>query len=52
MNIHTDGRDYVEWIAHISEGEEVFQVLNEAGDDWDEAATYALRDAWLAEHGA
>jgi hypothetical protein len=26
----------------------VFQVLNEAGDDWDEAATKAEYEAWLA----
>jgi len=26
----------------------VFQVLNEAGDDWDEAATKAAYDAWMA----
>ena len=36
-------------IAHIvaSDGT-VFQVLNEAGDDWDEAATRAAYDAYLA----
>ena len=25
-----------------------FQVINEAGDDWDEAATAAAYDAWRA----
>lgn len=40
-------------IAHITaEDGTVFQVLNEAGDDWDEAATRALYDAYLAEQGA
>ena len=34
-------------IAHIRHGDQVFQVLNEAGDDWDEAATRALYEAWL-----
>jgi len=37
-------------IAHITaEDGTVFQVLNEAGDDWDEAATRAEYEAWLAE---
>lgn len=35
-------------IAHIAEGENVFQVLNEDGTDWDEAATRAVYEAWLA----
>lgn len=26
-------------IAHIKDGEEYFQVLNEDGDDWDEEST-------------
>lgn len=34
-------------IAHIRDGEHVFQVLNEAGDDWDEEATRAQYEAWL-----
>ena len=38
-------------IAHIRDGDQVFQVLNEAGDDWDEAATRALYEAWLATQG-
>jgi len=37
-------------IAHITAQDgTVFQVLNEAGDDWDEAATQAAYDAWMAE---
>ena len=32
--------------AHIRDGENVFQVLNEAGDDWDESATRAIYEAW------
>lgn len=44
------GVEYVPGIAHLSlETGEVFQVLNETGDDWDEAATVAARDAWLRE---
>ena len=39
-------------IAHITaEDGTTFQVLNEAGDDWDEAATQTLYDAYRAEHG-
>jgi hypothetical protein len=38
-------------MAHISQDEQVFQVLNEAGDDWDEAATRAQYEAWLAGSG-
>lgn len=39
-------------IAHIvAEDGTVFQVLNEAGDDWDEAATAAAYAEWRAEHG-
>lgn len=39
-------------IAHITaEDGTVFQVLNEAGDDWDEAATRAAYDAWRAGQG-
>lgn len=34
-------------IAHIRHGEHVFQVLNESGDDWDEAATAQLYQDWL-----
>lgn len=36
-------------IAHITAADgTVFQVLNEAGDDWDEAATSAAYEAWQA----
>lgn len=38
-------------IAHITDGENVFQVLNEDSTDWDEAATRAAYEAWLAEQG-
>jgi hypothetical protein len=37
-------------IAHIQDGSEYFQVLNQAGDDWDEAATVVLYNAWQAEN--
>ena len=33
-------------IAHIQDGEEVFQVLNEDGTDWDESATRLVYEAW------
>ena len=33
-------------IAHIRDGDEVFQVLNEDGTDWDEEATRATYEAW------
>ena len=33
-------------IAHIRDGDHVFQVLNEAGTDWDESATRDLYAAW------
>lgn len=47
------GVEYVPGTAHLSlETGEVFQVLNEPGDDWDEAATVAALDAWLREHPA
>jgi hypothetical protein len=36
-------------IAHIRHGDQVFQVLNEDETDWDEAATRAAYEAWLAE---
>jgi len=36
-------------IAHIRDGEHVFQVLNEDGTDWDEDATRAAYEAWKAE---
>jgi hypothetical protein len=36
-------------IAHIAAGDRVFQVLNADGDDWDEDATRAAYEAWLAE---
>ena len=35
-------------IAHIRDGDNVFQVLNEDGTDWDEAATQATYEAWQA----
>lgn len=35
-------------IAHIRHGDNVFQVLNADGTDWDEAATREVYDAWLA----
>ena len=38
-------------IAHIRDGDNVFQVLNEDGTDWDEAATRAAYEAWLAGQG-
>lgn len=54
MAIQTDSRgvQYDDAISRLGNEEKgwVFQVLNEAGDDWDEAATVAARDAWIAEH--
>lgn len=38
-------------IAHIRHGEHVFQVLNADGTDWDEEATRAVYDAWVASGG-
>lgn len=35
-------------IAHIRDGDNVFQVLNADGTDWDEDATRTEYDAWLA----
>ena len=35
-------------IAHIRDGDNVFQVLNADGTDWDEESTRAAYDAWLA----
>jgi hypothetical protein len=35
-------------IAHIRDGENVFQVLNENGTDWDEEATRAVYEVWKA----
>lgn len=35
-------------IAHIRDGDHVFQVLNPEGTDWDEDATRAEYNAWLA----
>jgi hypothetical protein len=35
-------------IAHLVDGGNVFQVLNEDGTDWDEAATKAVYDEWLS----
>jgi hypothetical protein len=37
-------------IAHIRHGDLIFQVLIESGMDWDEMATRATYDAWLAEN--
>jgi hypothetical protein len=34
-------------IAYIKDGDVYFQILNEAGNDWDEAATREVYDAWL-----
>lgn len=34
-------------IAHIKDGNEIFQVINETGDDWDEEATKELYRQWL-----
>ena len=36
-------------IAHIREGDNVFQVLTEDGTDWDEAATRAIYEDWLVK---
>jgi hypothetical protein len=38
-------------IAHIKDGDDVFQVLNADGTDWDEAATRAAYEAWKAAQG-
>jgi hypothetical protein len=35
-------------IAHIKDGDTVFQVLNADATDWDEAATRADYEAWKA----
>lgn len=35
-------------IAHIRDGDNVFQVLNADGTDWDEDATRAVYDEWLS----
>ena len=37
-------------IAHIRDDNVVFQVLTEDGTDWDEAATRAQYETWLAEN--
>lgn len=42
--------DFVESIAHIRDGENVFQVLNADGTDWDEAATKAQYELWLGNN--
>lgn len=45
--------NYREDIAHIRAADgTVWQVLNEAGDDWDEIATRALYEAAQAEQAA
>lgn len=36
-------------IAHIKDGDNVFQVLNEDGTDWNEAATQAEYQTWLTQ---
>ena len=41
--------NFREDIAHIRDGENVFQVLNEDGDDWDEAATRTAYERYLTE---
>lgn len=38
-------------IAHIRDGENVYQVLNAEGTDWDEEATRAVYEAWKAHQG-
>jgi hypothetical protein len=38
-------------ISHITHGELVFQVLNEEGNDWDEAATRASYEEFLNAQG-
>lgn len=38
-------------LAHIIDGENVFQILNDDGSDWDEDATRALYEAWKAQNG-
>lgn len=35
-------------IAHIRDGDAIFQVLNEDGTDWDEAATRAQYEEWIS----
>ena len=56
MAIKTDSRgvQYDDTIARMENEANgwVFQVLNEFGDDWDEAATVAALDAWLREQPA
>lgn len=39
---------YVTHIAHIRDGDKVFQVLNQEGTDWDEEATKAAYAEYLA----
>lgn len=40
-------------IAHIAVPDgPVFQVLNDAGDDWDELATRTQYEAWQQAQGA
>jgi hypothetical protein len=34
--------------SHIRDGDAIFQVLNADGTDWDEAATRAAYETWLA----
>jgi hypothetical protein len=33
-------------IAHIQDNDNIFQVLNENGNDWDEQATKVAYEAW------
>lgn len=47
MSIDNRGVSYVDGIAHITLADgTVFQVLNDTGDDWDEAATMAAVEAY------
>ncbi len=49
MHIPTD---FNPSIAHVEDADgNIFQVLNESGDDWDEAATIAQRDAFYNQQG-
>lgn len=51
MTTHTPST-YNPSIAHIEDADgNVFQALNETGDDWDEAATLAQREAFYASKG-
>lgn len=45
------GIEYVPSIARITDSGAVFQVLNSAGDDWDEQATNSEYEAWRQAQG-